>query len=614
MKKKKVDKKALFISKNSSKIRIGLYFIALLLLMIGIVRYSVKSNYVFEHKLESLFGKYKVKDINYDDVPEVIIVEPKTHVSLEVLDDGYKIYSPASGSSGYRYGPSIIINDDGSYDVWFSSPGNYHEWDWITYRHSDDGVNWDKEKIVLQPTGNSMDHYSVCDPGVIYFNGYYYLGYTSTIVATNQGINNNCYVARSKNPDGPFEKWNGNGWGGEPEPIIYYNESNDYWGAGELSFVIKDDTLFCYYSWYCEHGFYTRVSTADLSENWPSTLEYQGVTFDRKYGQDSSDVVYLEDYDKFIAFSIANRFSDSSSVLIYESDDGINFRRSDLIQDKISMYAHNLGISKRLDGHIKEDDGLYISYAYGSSANSKGKWATRFQPVRLIIYEDTKRRSFNNGVSSTYRGDIYTSKKQGYLSGIGVKSRTINVNIDGTASINPIGYNQYHVSMGLNGNCSYEYDEDIIKMKGNKVIPLKIGETEVVVKYKDFYTTCNVIVHDKSFNPLVGASRIISFIPVQDEFVFHIENEDYHSAQIRARVEFNNGKWGEAYNDYTRDHPNYPAMVNAANYHMTYEVEDEKIAYVDDKGIISPKSVGQTNIKVTMNDDLSFVVHVKVDY
>lgn len=204
-------------------------------------------------------------------------VEPREdqHVTFQTTDDGYDVYAPLEGQWGYRYGPSIIYYPDGSMDAWFATPGTSGEWDWFTYKHSDDGgATWSKEVVVLQPTPDSMDHYSVCDPGVIYFDGYYYLGYTSTIVSTNGGINNNVFVSRSKNPDGPFEKWNGSGWGGDPAPIVYFDEADSAWGAGEISFVRVDDTLYCYYTWMCPDGDYTMVSIADATnENWPTTMD-----------------------------------------------------------------------------------------------------------------------------------------------------------------------------------------------------------------------------------------------------------------------------------------------------------------------------------------------------
>ena len=123
-----------------------------------------------------------------------------TYVSFDVLDMGEEIYTPKG--MGYRYGPSIINNDDGTRDIWFARPGNNStEWDYISYMHQDADGNYSNEKVVLRPTPNSLDKYSTCDPGVIYFNDYYYLAYTSTIDPTNNGVNNELYVARSENPD-----------------------------------------------------------------------------------------------------------------------------------------------------------------------------------------------------------------------------------------------------------------------------------------------------------------------------------------------------------------------------------------------------------------------------
>ena len=144
-----------------------------------------------------------------DTLPD-IDPDPNTHVSVSAASEPVTMYKPPVDGSGYRYGPSIMYYADGSCDAWFSTPGWNGEWDWITYKHSEDGVNFTDEKVVLMPTPDSMDKYSCCDPGVIYFGGYYYLGYTSTL--DHKGYANNVFVARSRTPDGPFEKWNGSGY------------------------------------------------------------------------------------------------------------------------------------------------------------------------------------------------------------------------------------------------------------------------------------------------------------------------------------------------------------------------------------------------------------------
>ena len=155
------------------------------------------------------------------------------YLDVTILDDGVDIYSPFRRQGGYRYGPSIIVNTDGSIDVWFSSMGAKGEWDWITYRHSSNGgVTWTSEKKALCPTSGSADFYSTCDPGVVKVGDYYYIGYTSTTNAA--GLANNVFVARSKKTDGPYEKWNGSGWGGNPRPIVSYDGNITAYGAGEL--------------------------------------------------------------------------------------------------------------------------------------------------------------------------------------------------------------------------------------------------------------------------------------------------------------------------------------------------------------------------------------------
>ena len=186
---------------------------------------------------------------DYFEASRIEIVEPTTKVgNLTLTDEGYDIYQlPGNGNGGWRYGPSYIYYGDGRVDAYFASGGDSGEWDRITHRSStDDGKTWSAEKIVVYPTPNSMDGYSCCDPGAVYFDGYYYIGYTSTL--NDGGYCNNIFVARSKNPDGPFEKWNGSGWGGAPAPILYFDQSYGYWGIGEPSFVELNGTLYIYYT------------------------------------------------------------------------------------------------------------------------------------------------------------------------------------------------------------------------------------------------------------------------------------------------------------------------------------------------------------------------------
>ena len=306
--------------------------------------------------------------------PFPIVKDESLNLTIKARDEGDVIFRTSEGY--YRYGPSIIENEDGSYDAWFSAPGNNStEWDYITYRHSADGVNWSKEKTVLKPTKNSADRCSVCDPGVFYFDGYYYLGYTSTDDYRHGGMNNNAFVARAKRPEGPYEKWNGKGWGGKPQPILTYEDDPRGWGIGEVSFVLLEKDIYIYYTYFDLTGGYTALAKATAGEDWPATIEEKGAVIGRTT-QDSFDVFYADDLKMFLAFAVEDRMAESSKIAVYVSCNGQSFEQIDSTKQYIEDYAHNLGVAKSASGHQVTDKDILIGYAYG---RRWGRWNTKFQ-------------------------------------------------------------------------------------------------------------------------------------------------------------------------------------------------------------------------------------------
>ena len=231
----------------------------------------------------------------------------------------------------------------------------------------------------------------------------YYIGYTSTVFANGGGVCNNGFVARSTSPTGPFERWCGNGWGeagpdgvrwlGKPAPVIYYDEDWHNWGAGEFSFVVKDTVLYIYYTWTSRdingrEVHETRVATADITrEDWPATVTYRGVAVTRPRGSnDSYDMVYCEDLGKFIALSTDYRFSEDSMLAVYESDDGLIYRRVNEIRTNTGWMLHNCGISGDEQHHIRKGDTMLLAYAYG---NQWGCWGTRMHAYDFdLMFED----------------------------------------------------------------------------------------------------------------------------------------------------------------------------------------------------------------------------------
>lgn len=430
---------------------------------------------------------------SYGDYEQLEVVPNNNkYVSIKATDTGKDIFQLTKGVSfGYRYGPSIITNADGSIDAWFAGPGGIGEWDWIMYRHSPDGgETWTDETAVLAPTPDSPDFYSCCDPGVIKVGDYYYLGYTST--THPDGIINDVFVARSKSPSGPYEKWNGDGWGGKPEPIVKYNGDPTTFGAGEPSFVLLGDKLYVYYTWRDGSINQTRVAVADAtSENWPATMEYNGVAMTYKDGAcDSADVKYVEDFGKFIAVNTVDRFTEDSSVGVYVSDDGLTFRSSYSLKTNISHCCHNCGISSRENGHIRLEDDVFLAYAYG---DEWGFWPTRMHKVDLALidapdfsdYENINAKTETEFLSQSLFVDYIgiTTEPHEYICSVGDNAFKVNV---------------FKFDTLLNGRKIYSgvelsgYDPKIISVDGLRIKPIAVGQTFVTAEWQGF--TVNFVV------------------------------------------------------------------------------------------------------------------------
>ncbi len=333
-------------------------------------------------------------------------------VTQGTTSQGWQIWDTAANNGGYRYGPASIINSDGSIDMWTAAPGvNGNGWDSVAHRKSTDGGHtWGAETIVLEPTPGTDDFCSTCDPGVVYFGGYYYIGYTSCPdwASWKTCFNNDVFVARSTSPTGPFQKWNGSGWGGSPKAFIEYLPRLDdmvCYGAGEPSFVVKDGTLYVYYTWHTRAADSspsneTRVATVSASDpNWPAHLTLRGTCYVKREcsASDSTDVKYCDSFGKFIAVNSANRMCNYGYVDLWESTDGITFTPATMQKLNIAGGCHNAGLSGTPDGHINLAQNNFVSYAYGGN-NSIAWWNLYLTPV-----------TFTNSSTVPAVPDLYTS-------------------------------------------------------------------------------------------------------------------------------------------------------------------------------------------------------------
>ncbi len=546
------------------------------------------------------------------------------HIRLSLTDSGYDIFNPSTAlPQDYRYGPSILLEDDGSIDAWFSSPADgEHEFDWITFKHSDDGgENWDDERVVLSPTPNSPDMLSVCDPDVFYYDGYYYLGYTSTVEEAHAGMCNSVFIARSEKPEGPYEKWNGSGWGGDPAPLIYYDGVNIGWGCGEPSFVIVDDILYVYITKDSYSPDYVRIKatevyTADIrSENWPEKLDYRGIAVNRTdsptdieteyvYSDcDSWDVAYIEENRSFVAVCTNRRFKNNSCLLYYESADGINFERVAELGTNTVCGCHNCGIMGDKYAHIKPDDPMLIGYAYsGSNKSGWGIWATRFAPLEIELSE-TPYSGEDDEENLKLPKDFAKQKDNASPVALTVNN-LITRRTAGSDQTFDIGYyildskhNMYPVNkedLQITG-----YDEDIVAEEDGQFFPKSEGMTTAIAEYEGlcrhicFCSLPEGISVDSS--RAGGLMELVS--PVN---AYKISSERPFATAIRPLARFKNYDITELSTD------------ELTKYGVTITSADETICVVREDFVITPISKGTTTLTVSCSSGESYDVTVNI--
>ncbi len=542
--------------------------------------------------------------------------DAEKHVQLRVTESGWDVFVPSSSDHpDYRFGPSIIRNEDGSIDAWFSAPGDgSREYDYITYKHSENGgQTWSDEQVVLTPTPNSPDALSVCDPDVFIYDGYYYLGYSSTINRTGKGLCNSTFLARSRRPDGPYEKWNGRSWGGSPIPFIYFDGVSLGWGSGEPSFVIVDDVLYVYstkdsFSAIPERIKFTEVRTADLTkDDWPAHLVYQGNAVDRSdcgepyaYSDaDSWDVAYIEEIQKFIAIDTNRRFKTDSCLLYYESDDGIHFSLLSELNQNVIMRCHNCGIMTDGSGHIKKDDPVLIGYGYGGSNHSRwGVWGTRFAPARIRL---TKKEYCVEEDCENLKVPMQCRAGVGSASPIMLK--TDHLVYRKTLGSGPFSIAQY-LRDGYNGgfvipksDVTFEgYDRKILSVdKDNNIQPLSAGITPVRVIYQGHcreISVCIIPDQGSSKEEVVGFCQMTDLyeIPLHQPFI------------LKVRPMAVSGY-------YSMHELSGPEIMRIG---LTFTSEDPAVCDVWGDGSLIPLSAGETYISVKTEIGLGYRVKVEV--
>ena len=529
---------------------------------------------------------------------DVVPADTSKAADLTLLDDGYDVYQlPGSGNGGWRYGPSYIYYGDGRVDAYFASGGDSGEWDRITHRSSsDDGKTWSAEKIVVYPTPDSMDDHSCCDPGAVYFNGYYYIGYTSTL--NDGGYCNNIFVARSEDPDGPFEKWNGSGWGGAPAPLIYFDQSYGYWGIGEPSFVELNGTLYIYYTYSTPMKVFLMLATADArNENWPAALEYHGALMERP--TDSMDVKYVEEWGKFIGVAKA----DGGWISVYESPDGKSFKLADAVREHVCISPFGLGLSSRPNGHIRvteDTDHLRLLYAYGDSGWAA--WNTRIHEITLTHSDkndiEAELAKSGSGIGITREEERFgweewtmvRTRKDLFIMAAGEK---VNVEL----FLRDRYVNGKDISLRTSGVTVTDYNDGVVSFENGRMIAKGAGETDVTVCYGELKHVFHVTVTETkdAKNAILKKTTVTAAV---DAFTIYLGERGIYRPQIRVRIARGDGSVSELY-------------VNDTDSKITYTGYDENVISVSEKGVITARAAGSTTVTVKYGSD-TVKVAVKV--
>ena len=542
------------------------------------------------------------------------------YIKLVLDNEGHDVFTPSTAClPDYRYGPSFIYNDDGSIDAWFSAPGDgSREYDWITYRHSDDsGETWSDERVAISPSPDSPDALSTCDPDAFYYDGYYYLGYTSTINKRAKGLCNSVYLARSEEPAGPYEKWNGTGWGGDPAPIVYYDGIDIGWGSGEPSFVIVDDTIYIYntkdsYSGVPDRVKVTEVRTADITkDDWPRRLEFRGYAIIRNdkgnadvngyayRDSDSWDVAYIEESGKFIAVSTNRRFKSDSCILYFESNDGIHFERVSELNTNVVSRCHNCGIMADGQGHIKKDDPTMLGYAYAGSSGSRwGVWSTRIAPFTISYTDepDTEDEGNNNlKLPIRYRDSSSDAAPMMLTTDSLVYTKTA-----GRGAFNITYYCQDNYKrkriIDKSEITILDYDPRILSVgEDNWISPKLPGVSRVKVSYNGLWREiCLCVLPAEGYT----SNEIKEFYPMTARYDMSIIQP--FVIKIRPMAVFANLRIHEL------------TGRELVTYGVTFSSEDENICIVREDGTLVPVSVGDTVVNVMTKSGLSYSVDVHI--
>lgn len=316
--------------------------------------------------------------------------------AIGVINTGFfKIADSANNGYTYGYAPTII-KENGIYHTFYcSNPELAAGIDAIRYVYSKDGLNWSNPKIVLRanpsinPKTGQWINRAACDPSLVYYQGYYYLYYTnqhqtgSTLVdGNNPPTQGNISVARASTISGLYLTYTERGtWEKNPPdakmiilPLVKRSGDLGSYGAGQQTVLVKDGEL---YMWYTDDSISSRKEPRIyfLKSNNPVHWSREPVPTDLT-NISSVDIKYDRINNKFVMVKILQMHTKNTSLVVSDSQDGINWKNFITIypKQKFPVFAHNVGMSGNREGHLADRESPIVAFGVPYNLNSQDTW------------------------------------------------------------------------------------------------------------------------------------------------------------------------------------------------------------------------------------------------
>lgn len=299
----------------------------------------------------------------------------------------FQIVDARKGGFSYAYAPSIVVKN-GTYHVFFCSKALLiPTWDAIRYTSSSDGITWSIPRIMVLPSWENGMDMAACDPSLVFYEGFYYLYYSSAMTTSPNIFQTIIRVARSANIDGPYLTYTQRGtWeSGPPDPQIIISPMQIHttnppgYGAGQTSVIAQNGKLLM---WYTDDSLFIdgqpNLKTFMLESTDPVTWTPDPSRATNLLNQGSIDVKYDPSRGQFLMVRVENEFQSNAYLGRAVSIDGMHWNAPQMVipPSEFPVYTHDAGMAGDETGNVVVPDtlvGFGAPYSL-TNVNNWGQW------------------------------------------------------------------------------------------------------------------------------------------------------------------------------------------------------------------------------------------------